>query len=91
MKIDDLEAVMNQYWRQTQYLDKKNGDDENDSDNELEVALFAGKCYNCGKQGGHVSIMIVGLKKKTKGNDQATGNSINLKSKVRQQWNMDPE
>ena len=53
-KIDDLEAIMNQHWRQTQSARNKNGDDEIDDDDDPEMVLFAGTCYNCGRK-GHMS------------------------------------
>jgi hypothetical protein len=58
MTIDDLEAIMNQYWRQTQSTRNENGDDESDDEsddeNETEVTLYGGSCTNCGKN-GHLS------------------------------------
>ena len=45
--LGDLESAMHQHWRSIKStLKKKNNDDE-----ELTLAAFDGKCFNCGKQG----------------------------------------
>jgi hypothetical protein len=49
LTIEDLEMVMNQYWRQT---NKER--EQNDEESEVTLAIFEGFCYNC-KEKGHKS------------------------------------
>lgn len=47
--IEDLETIMNQYWRQTQTLKDKNGESEEDT--EITLTVFEGFCFICKKKG----------------------------------------
>ena len=52
LTTDDLEGVMMKRYRLALKAKKKFGnDDDSDSDNELTLSAFTGKCFRCGKQG----------------------------------------
>ena len=49
LKIEDLEGIMNQYWRQVQPSDRSGGKDSDDV--ELVVLnAFDGYCFTCKKE-----------------------------------------
>ena len=50
MKIDDLEAAMNQFWRQIGSNDNKSEGKDSD-DAELVLSAFEGYCFICKKKG----------------------------------------
>jgi hypothetical protein len=49
--IEDLEAIMHQYWRQTNESDDDEDDDEDKGDDDIALSAFKGKCYNFGYRG----------------------------------------